>query len=97
MAWLETIDRTALKQMDSAAFTLRPADEPLLVLRALAELRDVRDQLELWAVADARKRGHSWQEIAEALRRPRQAVHRKHRNSERTAHDAAEPPLDELQ
>jgi hypothetical protein len=82
MAWLETIDRAAFEQMDSAAFTLRHADEPLLVLRAVAELRDVREHLELWAVRDARARGHSWQEIAEALRRPRQAVHRKHRPAE---------------
>lgn len=80
MAWLETIDRAAFEQMDSAAYTLRHADDPLLVLRALAELRDVRDQLELWAVRDARVRENSWQEIAEALRRPRQAVHRKHRD-----------------
>ena len=80
MAWLETIDRAAFEQMDSAAYTLRHADDPLLVLRALAELRDVRDQLELWAVRDARERENSWQEIAEALRRPRQAVHRKHRD-----------------
>jgi hypothetical protein len=82
MTWLETIDRAAFEQMDSAAYTLRHAGEPLVVLRALAELRDVREQLELWAVRDARTSGHSWQEIAEALRRPRQAVHRKHRNSE---------------
>jgi hypothetical protein len=91
MAWLETIDRAAFEQMDSAAYTLRHADEPLLVLRALAELRDVREQLELWAVRDARTRGHSWQEIAEALRRPRQAVHRKHRDVEHNDDDESPP------
>ena len=85
MAWLDRIEPAALEQMDSATFTLRHADDPLLVLRALAELRDVREQLEVWAARDAREQGHSWQELAEALRRPRQAVHRKHRDSERSA------------
>jgi hypothetical protein len=89
MAWLETIDRPAFEQMDSAAYTLRHADEPLLVLRALAELRDVREILELWAVRDARTRGHSWQDIAEALRRPRQAVHRKHRDAAENGDDGS--------
>lgn len=89
MAWLETINRPAFEQMDSAAYTLRHADEPLLVLRALAELRDLREQLELWAVQDARTRGHSWQDIAEALRRPRQAVHRKHRDAAENGDDGS--------
>jgi hypothetical protein len=89
MAWLETTNRAAFEQMDSAAYTLRHADEPLLVLRALAELRDVREQLELWAVRDARARGHSWQELAEALRRPRQAVHRKHRDAAENGDDGS--------
>ena len=82
MAWLDDVDQTTLDQMESAVYTLRHADDPLLVLRALAELRDVREQLELAAVRDAREREHSWAELAEALRRPRQAVHRKHRNHE---------------
>ena len=88
MGWLDTIDPAALERMDSAAYTLRHADDPLLVLRALAELRDVREQLEVWAARDAREQGHSWQELAEALRRPRQAVHRKHRNSKRLPDEA---------
>lgn len=88
MAWLDDVDQTTLDQMESAVYTLRHADDPLLVLRALAELRDVREQLELAAVRDARERGHSWAELAEALRRPRQAVHRKHRNSEHPADDS---------
>jgi len=87
MAWLDDVEQTTLDQMESAVYTLRHADDPLLVLRALAELRDVREQLELAAVRDARERGHSWAELAEALRRPRQAVHRKHRNSEHPADD----------
>ena len=90
MAWLDEIERPTLDQMESAVYTLRHADDPLLVLRALAELRDVRERLELWAVRDAREAGHSWGELAEALRRPRQAVHRKHRNSEHN--DDEQPP-----
>ena len=82
MAWLGNVEQTTLDQMESAVYTLRHADDPLLVLRALAELRDVREQLELAAVRDARENGHSWSDLAEALRRPRQAVHRKHRNVE---------------
>jgi hypothetical protein len=88
MAWLDDIDPQTLEQMESSVYTLRHADDPLLVLRALAELRDVREQLELWAARDAREQGHSWGELAEALRRPRQAVHRKHRNSEHLADEA---------
>ena len=85
MAWLDDIEPQTLETMESAVYTLRHADDPLLVLRSLAELRDVREQLELWAVRDARENGHSWGDLAEALRRPRQAVHRKHRDSERSA------------
>jgi hypothetical protein len=88
MAWLDTIEPAALEQMESATYTLRHADDPLLVLRALAEIRDVREQLEVLAARDARARGYSWQELAEALRRPRQAVHRKHRSSERPPENA---------
>ena len=88
MAWLNDVDQTTLDQMESAVFTLRHADDPLLVLRALAELRDVREQLELAAVRDARENGHSWSDLAEALRRPRQAVHRKHRTVEQGEDDA---------
>ena len=88
MAWLDNVEQTTLDQMESAVYTLRHADDPLLVLRALAELRDVRDQLELAAVRDARENGHSWSDLAEALRRPRQAVHRKHRNVEQDTNDS---------
>jgi predicted transcriptional regulator len=88
MAWLDNVEQSTLDQMESAVYTLRHADDPLLVLRALAELRDVREQLELAAVRDARAREHSWAELAEALRRPRQAVHRKHRNVEQDENHA---------
>ena len=88
MAWLEDVEQSTLDQMESAVYTLRHADDPLLVLRALAELRDVREQLELAAVRDAREREHSWAELAEALRRPRPAVHRKHRTVEQDENHA---------
>jgi hypothetical protein len=52
--------------------------DPETGLRAVAALRKLVDQLEALQVGNARKRGWSWQAIADALGVSRQAVHQKH-------------------
>lgn len=47
-------------------------------LRAVVALRKLLETLEALQVANARRRGWSWQEIADALEVSKQAVHKKH-------------------
>ncbi|MBT8224013.1 MAG: HTH domain-containing protein [Dactylosporangium sp.] len=47
-------------------------------LRAVLALRRLAETLETLQVANARRQGWSWQEIAEVLEVSRQAVHKKH-------------------
>jgi DNA-directed RNA polymerase specialized sigma24 family protein len=57
------------------------AEDPATGLRAIRALRELADRLEALQVANARGRGWSWQQIAEALGVSRQAVHKKHARS----------------
>jgi DNA-directed RNA polymerase specialized sigma24 family protein len=52
--------------------------DPAVGLRAVAALGRLLDQLEALHVRNARARGWSWQDIAEALGVTKQTVHRKH-------------------
>ena len=54
------------------------ADDPETGLRAVRALRDLAERLEALQVGNARARGWSWQQIAQALGVTRQAVHKKH-------------------
>jgi transcriptional regulator of acetoin/glycerol metabolism len=56
--------------------------DPHIGLRSVRALRDLADRLEALQVANARRAGWSWQEVAEALGVSRQAVHKKHRKGE---------------
>jgi hypothetical protein len=47
-------------------------------LRAVLALRRLLETLETLQVANARRQGWSWQEIADALGVSKQAVHKKH-------------------
>ena len=58
--------------------TAAAADDPAVGLRAIRALRELADRLEVLQVGNARGRGWSWQQIAEALGVTRQAVHKKH-------------------
>lgn len=58
--------------------TAAGARDPHTGLRAVAALRKLLEQLEAAQVANARERGWSWQEVADALGVSRQAVHKKH-------------------
>ena len=53
--------------------------DPEVGLAAVAALRALLESLEALQVDNARERGWSWQQIAEALRVSRQAVHKKYR------------------
>jgi hypothetical protein len=52
--------------------------DPAVGLRAVASLRALLESLERLQVENARKRGWSWQQIADSLGVSRQAVHKKH-------------------
>jgi len=52
--------------------------DPKVGLRAVLALRRLLESLEIVQVDNARARGWSWQEIADALEVSRQAVHKKH-------------------
>ena len=51
-------------------------------LRAALALRKLAERLEALQVANARRQGWSWQEIADALDVTKQAVHKKYRERE---------------
>ena len=72
VAWVDGAGNTGL---DDLLFTLRRAEDPVLVVRMLADLRRWGDTVTRLAVADARRQGRSWDDIAEALRVSRQAAH----------------------
>ena len=52
--------------------------DPTVGLRAVAALRRLLEKLESLHVHNARAKGWSWQDIADALGVTKQTVHRKH-------------------
>jgi hypothetical protein len=52
--------------------------DPRVGLRAVVALRRLLEGLEALQVHNARRKGWSWQEIADALEVSRQGVHKKH-------------------
>lgn len=58
-------------------------DDPHRGLGAVRALRTLADRLEEVQVANARRAGWSWQQIAEILQVSRQAVHQKHAHESR--------------
>ncbi len=54
------------------------SNDPAIGLRAVWALRSLSEQLERVQVANARKAGWTWQQIADALNVSRQAVHKKY-------------------
>jgi DNA-directed RNA polymerase specialized sigma24 family protein len=54
------------------------SEDPEDGLRAVAALRRLLERLERLHVTNARKRGYSWQEIADELGVSKQAVHKKY-------------------
>jgi len=54
------------------------SDDPEVGLRAVASLRRLLTRLEALHVENARRRGLSWQEIADELGVSKQAVHKKY-------------------
>jgi DNA-directed RNA polymerase specialized sigma24 family protein len=59
--------------------------DPTVGLAAVASLRTLLESLEALQVDNARARGWSWQQIAEALGVSKQAVHKKHGGGRRLA------------
>lgn len=77
MPWLKDHfdDYTA---MEDAHYLFYRIDEPLAMLRTMATLRRWGDEINRLAVEDARQAGATWEEIAEAMRRSKQSVHRQY-------------------
>ena len=69
-----------MSEATKAASQASSAD-PKVGLRAVAALRRLVEQLETLQVDSARRRGWSWQEIAQELKVSKQAVHKKHAGS----------------
>jgi hypothetical protein len=63
--------------------------DPRVGLRAVVALRRLLEGLEHLQVTNARRKGWSWQEIADALDVTRQGVHKKHAHL-MPAHDPRE-------
>ncbi|MDT5033889.1 MAG: hypothetical protein QOC94_4060 [Actinoplanes sp.] len=63
--------------------------DPRVGLRAVVALRRLLEGLEALQVRNARHKGWSWQEIADALEVTRQGVHKKHA-SRMSMHDPRE-------
>ena len=63
--------------------------DPRVGLRAVVALRRLLEGLEHLQVTNARRKGWSWQEIADALDVSRQGVHKKHAHL-MPAHDPRE-------
>ena len=69
---------TAMSEATKLAGAASNAD-PAVGLRAVASLRILLESLERLQVENARERGWSWQQIADALGVSKQAVHKKYR------------------
>jgi hypothetical protein len=79
MAWL---DEHEFPELHDSIWNLQHAESPLTVLRAISDLQGFGQVITTAAVRDARERGITWQEIADALRLSRQAVHRRYAEEE---------------
>jgi hypothetical protein len=75
MSWLAEHE---FPELHDSIWNLQHAESPLTVLRAISDLQGFGQVITTAAVQDARDQGISWQEIADALRLSRQAVHRRY-------------------
>jgi hypothetical protein len=68
------IDDVDMRQLTAGV----ASGDPATGLRAVVALRRLADQVEAKQVAEARRRGWSWDQIGDALGVSRQAAHKKH-------------------
>jgi hypothetical protein len=71
---IERIPEEVLARYRKAMFRVRSSNEPLVILDALSEMQEILQQIERAAVEEAREKGATWSQVAEALNRTRQAV-----------------------
>jgi hypothetical protein len=62
---------------DTSAVPGLGADDPTVGLRAVVALRRLADGVEARHVAEARRRGWSWEQVGDALGISKQAAHKK--------------------
>ena len=79
MPWLE---EHGFPELHDSIWNLQHAESPLTVLRAISGLQGFGQVITTAAAQDAREHGVTWQEIADALRLSRQAVHRRYAQGE---------------
>ena len=59
-------------------YIARTADSPLAAMKAMSHMKELLNAYLEAAVGEARERGATWSDIAEALGRSRQAVHKQY-------------------
>ena len=62
-------------------YIARTADSPLAAMKAMSRMKELLDAYLEAAVGEARERKATWADIAEALGRSRQAVHKQYGDS----------------
>jgi hypothetical protein len=87
-AWIEQQEETT--EFADALWALQHAESPLTVLRAIADVREYAISFQDTAVRAAREGGATWEQIAEAMRVSRQAVHRRYAKDD-AERESAEP------
>ena len=69
-----------------------PTPDPLAVIRLAAQYQRYLDAVQMKAVPAARARGHTWEEIGEAIGTSRQAVWQRFRGVHRKSVPMTLPP-----
>lgn len=78
---LTNVDSSSNRVLPATAATnAAETKDPAVGLPAVASLRAMADALEALHVANARKLGWSWRQIAESLGVTKQTVHRKYKS-----------------
>ena len=73
--WLiQRVPEEVLARYRRAMFRVRASNEPLVILDALTDMQEILQDVERAAVEEARAQGATWSQVAEALKRTRQAV-----------------------
>lgn len=85
--WIEQQD---IPEFQDALWSLQHAESPLTVIRAAADIREHAIAFVDRAVLSARADGATWEQIAEAMRVSRQAVHRRYAKDD-AERESAEP------
>jgi hypothetical protein len=79
---LERVPERDRRDWIEMTFIARTADSPLAAMRAMSRMTQLLNAYIDAAVSEARERGASWADIAEALGRSKQAIHKQYGRSQ---------------